>query len=78
MRMTLAHRYVCAGPGTTDQPCQPGVERRPERIYLLRTDEPLLSHPLGAGDLIAPDRGCLKFPAGGISLAGSCANEPGP
>jgi hypothetical protein len=37
VRMMLAHRYVCAGPGTTDQPCHSDVERRPERIYLLRT-----------------------------------------
>jgi hypothetical protein len=44
----------------------------------LQTDEPLLSHPLNAGDLIAPDHGCLKFPTGGISLAGICSNEPGP
>jgi hypothetical protein len=44
----------------------------------LRPNEPLLTHPLDAGDLIAPDRGCLKFPTGGITLAGICANEPGP
>src|SRR5262249_10530138 len=44
----------------------------------LQPDEPLLPHPLNAGDVIAPDHGCLRFPAGGISLAGSCANQPGP
>jgi hypothetical protein len=185
--MTLAHRYVCAGPGTTDQPCHPDIaanapwlditqiavpridrhtlcfaltlaappqadssygfgiihelrgaeegtsfdlaidgvghshplqadrgtlgtprvapalpryglvgDRRefavasPRRLTSglsllirassesLQPDEPLLSHPLNAGDLIVPARGCLKFPAGGISLAGTCSNEPGP
>lgn len=44
----------------------------------LQTDEPLLSDPLNAGDLIVPDRGCLKFPTGSISLAGICSNQPGP
>ena len=37
----------------------------------LQADEPLLPHPLNASDT-APNRGCLRFPAGGISTAGIC------
>jgi len=44
----------------------------------IEPDEPLLAHPLDAGDLIVPDIGCLKFPSGGITRAGVCGNVPGP
>ena len=40
----------------------------------LQPDEPLLAHPLNGGDT-APDHGCLRFPAGGISTADVCGES---
>jgi hypothetical protein len=36
VRTTLAHRYICVGPGTVEQPCHPDIERPPEYVWLIR------------------------------------------
>jgi hypothetical protein len=43
----------------------------------LQNQEPLLLHPLEAGDG-APRRGCLIWPTGSILLKGLCGSVPGP
>jgi hypothetical protein len=36
VRTTIAHRYICVGPGTVEQPCHRDIERRPEYVWLIR------------------------------------------
>ena len=36
MKLTLIHRYVCAPPDSTGEPCRPGRYVRPDIVYLTR------------------------------------------